>query len=131
MKISEQQFLPLSYQLPPRCRPGVAVNSPTLPCISQMPQALGRYEPTGTAFPRLGPIGAPPSGLWGQPPLKFACVLSSLSPKAVAVVVPARHAYSHWASVGNWYANALGSRPAFRSRSVSFRQNTVASAWLT
>ena len=34
MKISEQQFLPLSYQLPPRCRPGVAVNSPTLPCMS-------------------------------------------------------------------------------------------------
>jgi hypothetical protein len=31
MKIPEQQFLPLSYQLPPRCSPGLAVNSPTLP----------------------------------------------------------------------------------------------------
>jgi hypothetical protein len=34
MKISEQQFLPLSNQLPPRVTPGVAVNSATLPCMS-------------------------------------------------------------------------------------------------
>lgn len=98
IQISEPQFLPLSYQLPPRCRPGVAVNSPTLPCMSYIPQALGRNEPTSIAFPRLGPFGAP---LWGQSPLKFACVLSSLSPNAVAVVVPARHAYSHCLSVGS------------------------------
>lgn len=34
MKISEQQFRPLSYQLPPRTCPGVEVSSLTLPCMS-------------------------------------------------------------------------------------------------
>ena len=45
--------------------------------------------------PPIG-LGAPLYGF----PLKFACLLLSLSPNEVAVVVPARQAYSHWASVG-------------------------------
>ena len=46
-------------------------------------------------------------------PLKFACLLLSVSPNAVAVVVPARQAYSHWASVGRRNSQPSGSSPDF------------------
>src|SRR6185503_14009186 len=42
--------------------------------------------------------------------------------------VPARQAYSHWASVGRRYSQPGGSRPAFRSCSVSTWQNLPASS---
>ena len=48
-----------------------------------------------------------------------------------AVVVPARQAYSHWASVGRRTSHSVGRSPAARALSVSFRQNPSASAKLT
>src|SRR5579864_8536808 len=60
--------------------------------------------------------------------MKFASWLPSRSPKAVAVVVPARHAYSHCDSVGSLYDHPAGNRPARRSLSVSLRQNSSASS---
>ena len=74
-----------------------------------------------------GPASAPLYGL----PWKFACLLLSLSPNDVAVVVPARQAYSHWASVGSRNSQSFGKSPALRACSVSFRQNPSASAKLT
>ena len=50
-----------------------------------MPHAFAGKLPTGVAVV----------------PRKFACSGVIVSPNAVAVVVPARHAYSHCASVGN------------------------------
>ncbi len=47
------------------------------------------------------------------------------------VVVPARHAYSHSASVGSRYTCPVGNRPAARSCSVSFAQYATASSQLT
>src|SRR6188474_2170631 len=55
-------------------------------------------------MPSDGP-GSPP--LYGFP-LKFACLLLSLSPNEVAVFVPARQAYSHWASVGSRNSHSFG-----------------------
>src|SRR5438874_11266866 len=95
--------------------------------MSQSPQGLAGYEPTLTARPSDGP-GSPPLYGW---PLKLACLLLSLSPNAVAVVVPARQAYSHWASVGKRNSQSLGRLPARWPRSVSLVQNDSASAKLT
>src|SRR3954464_14551430 len=63
--------------------------------------------------------------------MKFACLLLSESPNAVAVVVPARQAYSHWASVGRRNSQPCGSSPARRADSVRSRQNASAPAKLT
>src|SRR5579883_940867 len=60
--------------------------------------------------------------------LKFACLVLSLSPNDVAVAVPARQAYSHWASVGSRKSQPFGSVPSFLPSSVSLAQK--ASAWL-
>src|SRR6476660_8623524 len=95
--------------------------------MSCSPQALAGYLPTFAARPSDGPGSAPLYGL----PLKFACLLLSLSPNAVAVVVTARHAYSHCASVGNRNSQALASSPDWCPSSVSFRQNASVSAKLT
>src|SRR5215467_7217833 len=92
-----------------------------------MPQGLAGYPPTFTALFRDGP-GSPP--LYGSF-LMFACLLPILSPKEVAVFVPARQAYSHWASVGSRNSQPLGSVPSLRPSSVSLRQNLSASAKLT
>src|SRR6185436_9862528 len=64
-------------------------------------------------------------------PLKFAWLLLSLSPNDVAVVVPARQAYSHCASVGNRNSQSFGSSPDCRASSVSFWQKASVSAKLT
>lgn len=54
-----------------------------------------------------GPSSAPLYGF----PWKFACLLLSLSPNEVAVVVPARQAYSHCASVGSRNSHPAGRSP--------------------
>src|SRR5262245_27164691 len=95
--------------------------------MSCSPQAFGGKLPTLAARPSDGPGSAPLYGF----PLKFACLLLSLSPNAVAVVVPARHAYSHCASVGSRNSQSSGTSPDLRPDSVSFRQNASASAKLT
>ena len=59
---------------------------------------------------------------------KFACLLLSLGPNEVAVVVPARQAYSHWASVGSTNAQPSGSSPDLRARAVNALQKASASA---
>src|SRR5262245_21679061 len=83
--------------------------------------------PTGAARPSDGPVLAPLYGF----PLKFACLLLSESPKEVAVVVLARQAYSHCASVGSRNSQSSGSSPDRRPSSVSFAPNASASAKLT
>src|SRR5262245_56385654 len=95
--------------------------------MSCSPQAFGGKLPTLVARPRDGPGSAPLYGL----PLKFACLLLSLSPNAVAVVVPARQAYSHCASVGSRNSHPASRSPDARACSVSFLQNPSASAKLT
>src|SRR5262245_28408793 len=95
--------------------------------MSCSPQAFGGKLPTLAARPSDGPASAPLYGL----PLTFACLLLSLSPNAVAVVVPARQAYSHCASVGSRNSHSFGSSPDRRPSSVSLRQNASASAKLT
>ena len=94
-----------------------------------------RAGPTGSRgnfrpAPRDSVMGPAPPPLYGLP-LKFACLLLSRSPNAVAVVVPARHAYSHCASVGSRNSQSLGRLAACRLRSVSLRQKSSASAKLT
>ena len=79
------------------------------------------------ARPSDGPGSAPLYGL----PLKFACLLLSLSPNAVAVVVPARQAYSHCASVGSRNSHPAGKSPEARASAVRIRQNASVSAKLT
>jgi hypothetical protein len=59
-------------------------------------------------------------------PSKFACSLDNESPNAVAVVVPARHAYSHSISRGSRYSDVAESRPGARSLAVSILQKAVA-----
>src|SRR5437588_8496137 len=98
-----------------------------LPCMSCRPQALAGLLPTFAARLSDGPGSAPLYGL----PLKFACLLLSLSPNAVAVVVPARHAYSHCASVGSRNSHPSARSPDLRASSVSLAQNASASAKLT
>ena len=49
-------------------------------------------------------------------------------PNENSVVLPARQQYSHSASVGSRNRRPAGSRPAFRSRSVIFVQNSTASS---
>src|SRR5579871_5058555 len=96
-----------------------------LPCMSYRPKALGRYDPTAAVRFRNGPFAAAPNG---DAPLKFACVEESVLPKWNTVVVPARQAYSHSASVGRRYT-----RPAFLSagKSESRRQNSTAAYHVT
>src|SRR5262245_56023474 len=90
-------------------------HSNVLPCMSCRPHALAGYFPTFTALPMEGPSSAPLYGL----SLKFACLVLSLSPNDVAVFVPARQAYSHWASVGRRNSQSFGSVPSFLPSSVS------------
>src|SRR5262249_12516105 len=102
-------------------------HSKVLPCMSYSPQALAGELPTLAARASDRPGSAP---LYGRP-LKFACLLLSWSPNEVAVVVPARQAYSHWASVGNRNSHSFGRSPDWRARIVSLWQKSSASAKLT
>src|SRR5438132_5473256 len=95
--------------------------------MSCSPQALAGYLPTLAARFSDGPSSAPLYGF----PWKFACLLLSLSPNEVAVVVPARQAYSHCASVGRRNSHSFGRVPDWRPSSVSLRQNASVSAKLT
>ena len=65
-------------------------HSPALPNTSKSPSGLGRSEPTGQHI-SLGLL-AKAQAYWG--------IASSSPPKKRLVVVPARQAYSHSASVG-------------------------------
>ncbi len=89
-------------------------NSDTFPCMSYRPHLLGSFIPTACVVLPL--FSSNHSYL-------LSCETSS--PKLWAVVVPARHAYSHSASVGNRYL-----RPAACSalRADSFSQNSIASS---
>src|ERR1051326_2387028 len=60
------------------------VHSDTLPCMSAKPHGFSGNVPTGA----------------GDLPLTFACAGDNVSPVENGPVVPARHAYSHPASVG-------------------------------
>ena len=92
------------------------------------PPGVGRITPDPCgAIRATGPVPPPLYGF----PLKFACLLLSVLPKAVAVVVPARQAYSHCASVGRRNSQSDGSSPDLRARSVSRWQNASVSAKLT
>src|SRR5579862_1009207 len=71
-------------------------HSAALPCMSCRPHGFGFLSPTSWGY--ISPL-ALPSPL--RPPhqaYSLSCVSSS--PNEYAVVVPARHAYSHCASVG-------------------------------
>jgi hypothetical protein len=57
---------------------------------------------------------------------KFTSLVVIAGPNALAVVVPARHAYSHWASVGSLNAHVVGNAPLRCARVVSVRQNVSA-----
>src|SRR5207247_11330785 len=94
---------------------------------SGRPQAFAGYLPTLSARLSEGPRSAPLYGF----PLKFACLLLRLLPNAVAVVVPARQAYSHCASVGSRNSQSFGRTPDRRPSWVSLRQHDPASAKLT
>ena len=67
----------------------------------------------------------------GNLPSKFASSTAQLVAERRRLVVPARQAYSHSASVGNRYSHDDRSRSARRSDSVSLRQNSTVSLWLT
>ena len=80
--------------------------------------------PTGVARPSPAPNRAPLGG--GS--VMLACARPRLSPNDDAVVVPARQAYSHCASVGSANTHPAGRPLDFCARSVSRRQNVSASA---
>ena len=99
-------------------------HSHTLPCMSYKTHALAGYVPTGDVFSRFGPFVSVPYGLV---PSQLACLPFNWLPKLNGVIVPARHAYSHSASVGKRYL-----RPAFFSSGISDNrlQNQTASKGL-
>ena len=74
------------------------------------PPSVGGITADRAARPSDGPCSAPLYGF----PLKFACLLPSVSPNEVAVVVPARQAYSHCASVGRRNSQSFGRTPDWR-----------------
>ena len=63
--------------------------------------------------------------------MKFACLLLSLSPNDVAVVVPARQAYSHWALGREAELPALRELARLAGHFGEARQNASASAKFT
>src|SRR5262249_37499346 len=73
------------------------VHSHTLPCMSARPHGLSGNVPTGAGFCRYSPGGA---DAYGYLPLEWAWAVETFSPVQNGPVVPARHAYSHSASVG-------------------------------
>src|SRR5262245_4717582 len=88
--------------------------------MSYRPQALGFFLPTG---------GSSPFELALNQAKSFSS--SALSPKPYTVVVPARQAYSHSASVGKRTPSSSPSSLRRRSSAVAWRQNSVASSQLT
>ena len=81
----------LSRRSHPWARPG-SRNSSTLPCISYRPKALAAKRPAGA-----GHLSSqrPPQ------PSQLARLRPMASPQLYLVVVPARAAYSHSASLGS------------------------------
>src|SRR5262245_29864793 len=95
--------------------------------MSHRPNLFAPYSPTCVVRPLDGPFSAVP---YGALPLQLACLPFNSEPKENGVVVPARQANSHWASVGsaNRYfccRNTAGICPPCLS--VNFSQNVVAS----
>src|SRR5262245_45015864 len=78
--------------------------------MSWNPHGLGAFSPTGC-------------GLSSELP---RCQAMESSSPYVAPEVPARHAYSHSASVGKRYSQSLLRMPAARSIAVSLAQNSAA-----
>src|SRR5206468_12842722 len=76
--------------------------------MSWSPQALAGKVPTGVVFSGDSPFLNLP---------KLACLVEMVSPKKKAVVVPARQAYSHSASVGRRYGF------------LSFSRNFLMNSW--
>src|SRR5437588_5984398 len=66
--------------------------------MSHRPHWFSPYSPTFVVRSLLGPLSVVP---YGKFPMQFACLPFSSEPKENSVVVPARQAYSHSASVGN------------------------------
>ena len=96
-------------------------HSNKLPCMSCKPHGLGFFDPTLWAY--FSPASkALPSNHAYSPKFDLS------SPNKYVVVVPARHAYSHSASVGRRYSSTAFSVPALRSYSVSFWKNFVTSS---
>ena len=93
-------------------------HSHTLPCMSNRPHGLGFFKPTAWVY--CSPAVLPANHAYS--PNCF-----SSSPKGNVIFVPARHAYSHWASVGRRYVSPAFSFPALNSKTVSVVQNAVAS----
>ena len=69
--------------------------------------------------------------MYGVSPRKFAWVLLQDVPKWLGVVVPARAAYSHCASVGSRNSQSAGSSPDAWAMAVSRWQKSSASAKFT
>ena len=87
----------------------------TFPCMSYSPQEFGFFPPTGWVLsPEFAAYQA------------YSPSSASLSPKECRVLLPARQAYSHWASVGN--ANFPPWAPTL---ALSFSRNCWQSSQLT
>ena len=87
------------------------------PCMSYRPQAFGRFRPTGLVWSDR--VGAVEPGGIGSAPFRCRRELNF-------VVVPARQAYSHCASVGR-----LNFTPEAAERRVSFCRNFWQSSQVT
>src|ERR1051325_1852198 len=88
------------------------VHSDTLPCMSAKPHGFSGNVPTGA----------------GDLPLTFACAGDNVSPVENGPVVPARHAYSHSASVGKRKCSRGPSRPRSPDRSFNLAMNRSTSS---
>jgi len=112
-------------------------HSNTLPCMSYKLHGLGFFIPTLWAYCSRAALPGPAfispfdNGSKSKPPHHAYEFSFDSSPNENAVVVPARHAYSHWASVGRRYSSSAFSFPDLRSKSVSFSQNSTASKYET
>src|SRR5262245_61110237 len=85
--------------------------------MSYRPNALGFFLPTGGSLPLAFP--------WYQ---AYSPRSATLSPKLYAVVVLARHAYSHSASLGRRMTSLALIRFSLRNRAVSLVQKVFASS---
>src|SRR5262245_51996783 len=88
--------------------------------MSHSPHGFGFLTPTGGSLPLALPVNQ------AESPRTLAS-----SPKEYAVVVPARQAYSHSASVGRRITSSSPSSLRRRSSSVTERQNSWASCQST
>src|SRR4029079_14422822 len=84
---------------------GSAHHSETLPIMSYSPHAFGRYDATGAgskcpSFPRIVGLIGSTGNTEASAMLAYLTSCSASSPCGKRVVLPARQAYSHSASVG-------------------------------